>query len=99
MLSVAGRDRHAARRRGGLLLLVGVAVLVLGTAGPASAHATLISTDPVEGAVLEAAPEQVRFTFDEAVVGVPDGVQVFDAEGGRRRVVGGGQRARAARSA
>ena len=61
-----------------------VAVLLLGIGrGPASAHATLVGTDPVEGAVLEAAPEQVPFTFDEAVVGVPDGVQVFDAEGGQ----------------
>ena len=65
-----------------LLLLVGVAVLLLGPAAPASAHATLIGSDPVEGAVLEAAPEQVRLTFDEAVAAVPDGVQVFDAEGG-----------------
>ena len=80
--SAAGRDRAplAARARL-LLLLVGAAVLLLGPAGPASAHATLISSDPAQGAVLEAAPEQIRFTFDEAVGGVPDGVRVFDAEG------------------
>ncbi len=57
------------------------AVLVLGAAGPASAHATLVSSDPAEGAVLEAAPDRIGFTYNETVVGVPDGVQVFDADG------------------
>ncbi|WP_262347554.1 copper resistance CopC/CopD family protein [Nocardioides dongxiaopingii] len=65
-----------------LLLLALVAALVLGAAAPASAHATLVTTDPAEGAVLEAAPETVTLTFSEAVGGVPDGVQVFDAQGG-----------------
>lgn len=65
-----------------LLLVAVVAVLVLGGAAPASAHATLIETDPAEGAVLPAAPEQIRLTFNEPVSAVPDGVQVFDAQGG-----------------
>ena len=42
------------------LLFLAVAALVLGLSSPASAHATLVSTDPAEGAVLQAAPEQVR---------------------------------------
>nr|WP_227466835.1 CopD family protein [Nocardioides lijunqiniae] len=58
-----------------------VPLLVLGAAAPASAHATLIGSDPGEGAVLEAVPERISLTFDEAVTGVPDGVQVFDAQG------------------
>jgi copper transport protein len=62
-------------------LLAALAV-VCGPAPPASAHATLIGTDPVEGAVLDAAPGRVVFTFDEAVAAVPDGVRVFDAAGG-----------------
>jgi copper transport protein len=33
------------------------------------------------GAVLEAAPERVTFTFDEPVIGVPAGIKVFDATG------------------
>ena len=69
------------RARALLLLLVAVAGLLLGSAGPAGAHSTLIGSDPAEGAVLDAAPERIRFTFDEAVAGVPDGVRVFDAEG------------------
>ncbi|WP_210650540.1 copper resistance protein CopC [Nocardioides sp. SYSU D00065] len=77
--------RPACRRAAAWLLLLPVLstvlVLVLGAGTPAAAHATLISTDPAEGAVLETAPEQVRFTFDESVIGVPAGVRVFDAAG------------------
>ncbi|HXH79953.1 copper resistance protein CopC [Nocardioides sp.] len=66
------------------LFLLGVFVLaaLLGTAGPANAHATLVSSDPAQGAVLPEPPERVRFTFSESVAAVPDGVQVFDAAGG-----------------
>lgn len=72
----------AARRRTALLLVVLVIALVVGSAHPASAHATLLSSDPVEGAVLESQPDEISFTFSEAVRLVPDGVQVFDARGG-----------------
>ncbi len=65
-----------------LVLIAVVAVLVVGGAAPASAHATLISSDPAEGAVLAEAPERIRFTFNETALGVPNGVQVFDAQGG-----------------
>lgn len=81
-MSPATRGRRAT---GWLLLVLAVVqagvVLVLATASPAAAHATLVATDPVEGAVLEAAPERVTFTFDESVIGVPAGIQVFDATG------------------
>ncbi|GAA3195286.1 copper resistance CopC/CopD family protein [Dactylosporangium siamense] len=63
------------------LVLVNVAVLLFGFPQPAHAHAHLASTDPAQGAVLQTAPERVLFTFDEAVRGVPGGVQVFDAQG------------------
>lgn len=70
------------RRASTLLLAVLVTVLtVLGTAGPASAHATLVATDPAEGAVLASAPGKVTFTFDEPVQLVPDGLLAFDAQG------------------
>lgn len=62
-------------------LLALVALLVLGSASPASAHAVLLSTDPTEGALLATAPDKIRFLFNEDVVAVPDGVQVYDAEG------------------
>lgn len=65
-----------------LVVLAALVAVVIGGAGPASAHATLVATDPAEGAVLAEAPEQVTFTFNEAVIGVPTGVRVFDARGG-----------------
>ncbi|WP_340537321.1 copper resistance CopC/CopD family protein [Nocardioides sp. GXZ039] len=64
-----------------VVVLLAALAVVVGSAGPASAHATLVSTDPAEGAVLETAPEAINLTFDETVLGVPDGVQVFDAAG------------------
>ncbi|TWH03974.1 copper transport protein [Nocardioides sp. J9] len=61
--------------------LLVAATAVLGLAAPASAHATLVSSDPAEGEVLDAAPEEVTFTFDEPVSLVPDGLLAFDAAG------------------
>lgn len=66
-----------------LLAVLVAALAVVGSAGPASAHATLVSTDPAEGAVLPEAPGEVTFTFDEAVQLVPEGLLAFDAEGRR----------------
>lgn len=60
----------------GLTLLA----LLLGAA-PASAHATLLTSDPTEGAVLPDVPDVVTFTFDEPVSLPSNGVQVFDAAG------------------
>ncbi|MEU4363508.1 copper resistance protein CopC [Promicromonospora sp. NPDC023987] len=74
--------RGKGRRTGSwLLLLAVVCALLLGPANSAAAHATLLSTDPAEGAVLDAAPERVTFTFNESVIGVPAGIKVFDATG------------------
>ena len=63
-----------------LLACLGALLLVV-PASPAAAHATLVGSDPAQGAVLETAPEQVTFTFDETVIGVPAGIRVFDATG------------------
>lgn len=57
------------------------ALLVGAGAAPASAHASLVSTDPAEGAVLPEAPDEVTLTFDEAVSVVDDGVEAYDATG------------------
>ena len=72
---------RVARAAHWVLLACLAVLLLLGSAAPASAHATLVSTDPAQGAVLEAAPEEVTFTFNESVIGVPAGIQVFDATG------------------
>ncbi|MEV0585342.1 copper resistance protein CopC [Nonomuraea sp. NPDC050310] len=66
--------------RRAVILAFALAVL-LGFPQPAYAHAHLISTDPAQGAVLQTAPGRVRFTFDEAIRGVPGGVQVFGSQG------------------
>lgn len=56
-------------------------LLAFGTAGPTAAHATLVSSDPADGAVLSAAPAKAVFVFDETVSLPDQGVQVFDADG------------------
>jgi copper transport protein len=50
-----------------LTLLAGWLLAGVVVAGPASAHATLVSTDPGEGARVATAPAKVTLTFDEAV--------------------------------
>lgn len=75
-------SRGVGQRAGGwLLLLAVVCTLLVGPAGSAAAHATLVRTDPAHGAVLETAPERITFSFNESVIGVPTGIKVFDATG------------------
>ena len=63
-------------------LLTGLALLVVlvGGAGPASAHASLVGTAPADGSTVESAPTKVTLRFDEnirapsvIVVNGPDG--------------------------
>ncbi len=63
--------------------LAAVVVLVGLAASPAAAHAELVSTDPADGVVLDAAPRQVGLQFTERVSVQPDGVRVLDASGDR----------------
>ncbi|SDF34399.1 copper transport protein [Blastococcus fimeti] len=66
---MSGRTRAPRRRAATLLvLLVGWLLTALVSAGPAAAHATLISTDPAEGARLDAAPDEVTLQFSEGVL-------------------------------
>jgi copper transport protein len=58
-------------------------LVALAGAGPASAHAQLISTDPGQGAVVATAPATVSLTFSESVVIAADGVRVFGPDGSR----------------
>ncbi|MER7609896.1 copper resistance protein CopC [Nocardioides sp. NPDC127503] len=78
-LDYRGPGRRALGRL--LVVLAAAAYAVLLSISPAQAHATLIGTDPEEGAVLEVAPETITFTFDEAVSLPPAGVTVYDAKG------------------
>lgn len=58
-------------------------VLLAVLAGPAVAHARLISTDPPGGATVEQAPDHVALTFSERIETSFGGVQVFDPAGER----------------
>lgn len=65
---------------------VGVVALAAALAAPAAvhAHAQLIATSPARGAVVERAPAQVSFTFNEPVEASFGAVRVFDAAGRRQ---------------
>lgn len=55
-------------------------LLIVGS-GPAWAHASLIGTDPADGAVLPAAPATITLTFNEPVNVEEGGVRLLDASG------------------
>ncbi|MFD7566330.1 copper resistance protein CopC [Streptomyces tendae] len=68
-----------------MLLGAVLVLLLLGGAGPASAHAALSSTDPGDGAVLQRAPGHVTLTFSESVGLRDDSFRVLDPGGHRVR--------------
>ena len=86
-LVLPARAIVGARLRRGVTFMVLAAVMVLGMvvagAGPASAHATLISTVPAGDEVLSSAPSQVELRFDEPVDVVEGAVRVFGPDGSR----------------
>lgn len=57
-----------------VIALLGAAAV----AAPAQAHSELVSTDPADGAVLEAPPTTVSFTFNEALM--PDFVRFIGTD-------------------
>ncbi|MGW2239004.1 copper resistance protein CopC [Streptomyces sp. NPDC001759] len=71
--------------RGTLLLGALLVLLVLGGAGPASAHAALKSTDPEDGSVLKSAPRRITLTFTESVGLLDDSFRVLDPHNKRVR--------------
>jgi copper transport protein len=71
-------------RMGRLLAVVAVTfATALAVADPASAHATLSTSNPPPGAVLPDAPASVRLHFDEAVTTVPGSLRVVGPDGSR----------------
>ncbi|MER7838501.1 copper resistance protein CopC [Streptomyces sp. NPDC096040] len=52
--------------------------LLLASAAPASAHATLRGSDPADGAVLKSSPPSVTLTFSESVGLLDDSFRVYD---------------------
>jgi copper transport protein len=68
-----------------VLLGAVLVLLLLGGAGPASAHAALRSTDPEDGTVLKRAPGHVTLSFTESVGLLDDSFRVLDPGGHRLR--------------
>lgn len=79
------RRRHPGARALGALLAVFVAGLLLGIVGasPASAHARLVTSSPVDGDRLAASPSTVSFTFSEPVTTGLGGITVLNADAER----------------
>ena len=65
-----GQGRARWRRRSAALLgaLVTMFVVSWASAAPASAHAQLITSDPVDGSNLQTAPRQATLRLSESVV-------------------------------
>ncbi len=63
------------------LLLLGL--LLVGSATPASAHATLVDGRPADRSALDTAPAEVSLTFSEPVTVPRGGLRVLDAEARR----------------
>lgn len=64
-------------------LLLGLLVTFFVPAGPASAHAALVRSDPAADAVVPEAPNQVVLTFSEGVRLVTGRIQVLAPDGSR----------------
>lgn len=60
-----------------------VCALALAAVPSAFAHASLVSTNPTAGAVLEAAPSRVVLRFDEGVSAVAGSLRVYDGDARR----------------
>ncbi|MGB8020120.1 MAG: copper resistance CopC family protein [Candidatus Nanopelagicales bacterium] len=60
-----------------VLLAVAAALLLALPAGPARAHAELVSSDPADGATLESPPDELRFTFGEELLPQGNAITAF----------------------
>ena len=69
------------RRAAAVLLVAAVSVVLL--ASPASAHATLLQSDPAPGAVLARSPSAIALRFDSPVSAALGAVRVYDRGGSR----------------
>lgn len=73
--------RRGSRLTALLLFLLGWLLAGVVAAGPASAHAELISADPASGTVLDSAPSELTLTFSESVTQVPSAMKLLGADG------------------
>ncbi|MFJ4011620.1 copper resistance protein CopC [Streptomyces sp. NPDC090026] len=76
--------RRAVRRLLAAAVLLSAALGgLLAGAGPASAHAVLLSSDPADGAVVATAPGEVTLTFSEKIAVGDDSIRVLEPSGKR----------------
>jgi copper transport protein len=70
------------RRAAGVLgVLVGLAILGIGTAGTAGAHPTLLFTEPAADTAVSDAPQAITLMFNEPVSIASDAIVVLDKDG------------------
>jgi copper transport protein len=61
--------------------LIGLALILVGPATPASAHARLVGSDPPDGVLLSTPPDAVVLIFSEPVRLIPDRIAVVGPDG------------------
>ncbi|MGW5970053.1 copper resistance CopC/CopD family protein [Streptomyces sp. NPDC055186] len=66
-----------------MLLGTVLVLLLLGSAGPASAHAAVRETVPESGSVVKSAPQHVTMTFTESVALLEDSFRVYSPDNHR----------------
>ncbi|MFI8305486.1 copper resistance CopC/CopD family protein [Streptomyces sp. NPDC085927] len=66
-----------------MLLGTVLVLLLLGSAGPASAHAALREADPGDGSVVKSAPRHVTLTFTESVALLDDSFRIYSPDNHR----------------
>lgn len=82
MSTIRAAQTPRTRLRIGFGAVFAVLSLLLAPAPAASAHAALIDSDPVEGSVLERAPDEVVLVFNEAVQPIGGGFQLVSSSAG-----------------
>jgi copper transport protein len=60
--------------------------VVVGWAGSAAAHASLVATEPAAGSLVDESPDQVVVRFNEAVGIPPQALRLFDSQGKAVRI-------------
>lgn len=73
--------RRASAALAGLFL--GLLAVLLGPAGPASAHAALVASDPGSNTIVPDAPNRITLTFSESVQLISGKIQVLAPDGSR----------------
>jgi len=77
-IAVSASGRVLGRAAAVLVVVLGV---LLGGASPASAHPTLLFTDPAADTAVPDTPPAITLVFNEAVTAGPDAITVLDDEG------------------